>query len=226
MQGGALAMPGVETRPAPETGIPVPEGLLGFEGRHLSDLLGEVRLDVISAEPVLREGVRFPLRDAESRLRKMMLSTEPRDPLGRYLGSENARWSLRMTRTRRFRRSETREVLFTLIGDRIGEARWFLDLDPGTRNSALREAGDQLHIAEGPDRFGRLFEDLTASGWLELTGGLDDMRKNKIFHLFRVSVPTYGDDLGSEMTYSELTGFTRGSPEDLFSGFGKRKKNQ
>jgi CRISPR-associated endonuclease/helicase Cas3 len=226
MQGRALAMPGVETRPAPETGIPVPEGLLGFEGRHLSDLLGEVRLDVISAEPVLREGVRFPLRDAESRLRKMMLSTEPRDPLGRYLGSENARWSLRMTRTRRFRRSENREVLFTLIGDRIGEARWFLDLDPGTRNSALREAGDQLHIAEGPDRFGRLFEDLTGSGWLELTGGLDDLRKNDLFDLFTVSVPSYGDDLGSEMTYTEFTGFTRGSPEDLFSDFGRREKNQ
>jgi CRISPR-associated endonuclease/helicase Cas3 len=131
-----------------------------------------------------------------------------------------------MTRTRRFRRSETREVLFTLVGDRIEEARWFLDLDPGTRNSALREAGDQLHIAEGQDRFGRLFEDLTGSGWLELTGGLDDLRKNEIFDLFRVSVPSYGDDLGSEMTYTEFTGFTRGSPEDLFSDFGRREKNQ
>ena len=226
MQGGALAMPGVETRLAPETGVPAPEALLGFEGRHLTDLLGEARLDVISAEPVLTDEIRFPLRDAEAGLRKRMLSTDPRDPLGRYLDGPNARWNRRMTRTRRFRRSETREVLFALIGDRIGEARWFLDLDPGTRNSALREAGGLLHIAEGPDRFGRLFEDLTAGGWLELTGGLDEMRKNEIFDLFRVSIPTYGDDLGSEMTYSEFTGFTRGSPEDLFSGFGKRKKNQ
>lgn len=226
MQGGALAMPGVETRPAPETGVPVPEGLLGFEGRHLADLLGEARLDVISAEPVLTEEVRFPLRDAESDLRKLMLSADPRDPLGRYLDGPNARWNRRMTRTRRFRRSETREVLFALVGDRIGEARWFLDLDPGTRNSALREAGDLLHVAEGPDRFGRLFEDLTASGWLELTGGLDEMTERDLQGLFRVSIPTYGDDLGSEMTYGEFTGFTRGSSEDLFSGFGRREKNQ
>jgi CRISPR-associated endonuclease/helicase Cas3 len=226
MQGGALAMPGVETRPVPETGVPVSEGLLGFEGRHLADLLGEVRLDVISAEPVLTEGVRFPLRDAETRLRKMMLSADPRDPLGRYLNGPNARWNRRMTRTRQFRRSETREVLFTLVGEDRSSARWFLDLDPGTRNSALREAGETLHITEGPDRFGRLFEDLSVSGWRELTGGLDEMRKNEIFDLFRVSVPSYGDDLGSEMTYSEFTGFTRGSSDDLFSEFGRREKNQ
>lgn len=226
MQGGALALPGVETRPAPETGVPVPEGLTGFEGRFLSDLTDGADLSVVSAEPVLSETVRFPLKSAEMDLRKTFLSADSRDPLGRYLGDGNARWNRRMTRTRRFRRSETREVLFTLIGEDRPSAKWFLDLDPGTRNSALREAGDQLHLSAGPDTFGVLFEDLTTGGWLELTGGLDEMTESDLRDLFRVSIPTFGDDLSSEMTYTEFTGFTRGSPEDLFSSFGRREKNQ
>lgn len=226
MQGGALALPGVETRPAPETGVPVPEGLARFEGRLMSDLTAGADLSVISAAPVLSEEVTFPLKTAEADLRNLYLSVDPRAPLGRYLAEGNVRWNRRMTRTRRFRRSETREVLFTLVGEDRSSARWFLDLDPGTRNSALREAGDRLNRAEGPDPFGRLFEDLTTGGWLELTGGLDEMTEKDLRELFRVSIPTFGDDLGSEMTYSEFIGFTRGSPEDLFSEFGRRKKNQ
>jgi len=220
MQGGKLAMPGVETDQAMETGVPKSGKLMEFEGRHFTDLAGKADFRVITAEPLLSDEIQFPLRDAEADLRKQMISTDDRDPLGRYLLHPNARWNLTMTRTRKFRRSETREVLFCKIGDRPEDAGWFLDLAPGTRESTLREAGAMLHTDE-PYEVNCLFEDMTAQGWLELSRGVSEMTSTDTRELLRVSVPTYGDDLKTEMTYTEFTGFTRGKPEDLFEAFGK-----
>jgi len=225
MQGGALSMPGVETNPAQETRVSRSDELLGFEGRRFVDLAGKTDFRVITAEPLLSDDTPFPLRDAEAHLRKQMLSTDERDPLGRYILHQNARWNLTMTRTRRFRRSETREVLFCKIGDRPEDAGWFFDLAPGTRESALREAGAMLHT-DDPYDVSCLFEDMATRGWLELSEGLSEMSSMDIRELFRVSIPIYGDDLKTEMTYTPLTGFTRGKPGDLFEAFGKSKKKQ
>lgn len=222
MEGGKLAMPGVETNPATETKVPKSEKLLGFEGRRFTDLADQADFRVITAEPLLSDDISFPLRDAEADMRKQMLSTDKQDPLGRYILHQNSRWNLTMTRTRRFRRSETREVQFCKIGDRPEDAGWFLDLAPGTRESALREAGAMLHT-DDPYEVSCLFEDMTARGWLELSGGVSEMTSTDIRELLRVSVPTYGDDRKTEMTYTEFTGFTRGKPEDLFETFGKSK---
>lgn len=220
MQGGALSMPGVETKSATETGVSRSDKLMGFVGRRFADLAGKADFRVISAEPLLSDDTTFPLRDAETHLRKQMLSTDARDPLGRYILHPNTRWNLTMTRTRKFRRSETREVLFCKIGDRPEDAGWFLDLAPGTRESALREAGAMLHT-DDPYEVSCLFEDMTARGWLELSGGVLEMTSTDTRELLRVSVPTYGDDLNTEMTYTEFTGFTRGKPKDLLNAFGK-----
>jgi CRISPR-associated endonuclease/helicase Cas3 len=226
MQGGRLAMPGVETKLANETEVPRMDLLDRFEGRNLTDLAGAEDFAVISAAPILFDDIPFPLRDAEAHLRGQMISTGERDPLGRYLRRANTRWNLQMTRTRRFRRSETREILFCKIGDNPGDAQWFLDLDPASRNSVLREAGDQLFCPEDPFEVGRLFEDLTNRAWIEVSGGVRDMASSDIRRLLRVSISIYGDDLKTEMTYDEFTGFTRGKPEDLFEPFGKSEQKQ
>lgn len=220
MQGGSLSMPGVETRPATDTGVAKVELLKNFEGRRFVDLAGTETFAHINAAPMLSEETPFPLRDAEAYLRKKMISTENSDPLGRYIYCSNARWNLTMTRTRRFRRSEMREVLFCQIGENLEDAKWHLNLSPGTQESKFRTAEGQLHTEASPPVCS-LFEDLTYGGWVELSGGARDMTAADISNLLRVTVPTYGDDLKMEMTYSEFSGFTRGKPEDLFKPFGK-----
>lgn len=225
MQGeGELAMPGVETKPDPATGVSR-ESLRDFEGRHFADLAGQVSFDTITAEPLLQDHLDFPLRDAEARLRGKMISIDQRDPLGRYIFCPNARWNLTMTRTRKFRRSDTREIEFVMLGDSLSDAKWYLDLAPGSRNSQLREARGDLHLGI-EKKPAVLFVDLTIGGWRELSGEETDMSAQDIRNLLRVSIASHRDDLGQEMTYSDYTGFTRGMPEDLFGPFGKSKQIQ
>ena len=219
MQQGKLAMPGVETIPAEQTKVDRIE-LRNYEGRHFADLAGDADFTTITAAPLLSNGVDFPLRDAEAYLRKKMISTDERDPLGRYISRPNTRWNLTMTKTRKFRRSETREILFCKIGDSLDEAQWWRDLAPGTRSSQFRSVQDDLHT-DFPVRACKLFVDMTRRGWLELSGCVSEMNRSDIHDLLWVSIPSYGDGLVDEMTYSEFTGFTRGKPEDLLEDFGK-----
>lgn len=225
MQGGELAMPGVETRPAPDTGV-THESLRDFKGRHFSDLAGEVSFDTITAEPLLQDDLDFPLRNVEAKLRGRMISIDRRDPLGRYIFRPNARWNMTMTRSRKFRRSETKEIEFVMLGDTLVNAKWYLDLAPGSRQSQLREATKNELNLDAPFSPERLFDDLTSGGWKELSGGVDEMTYPDIKKLLRVSISTFGNDLEPKMTYTEFTGFTRGSPEDLFSPFGKSMQKQ
>ena len=220
MQSGALRNPGVETRPASDTRVPVTGELNRYEGRHFRDLAGDADFSVITAAPLLDDGVSFPLRDAEALLRGRMISLDTRDPLGCYLAQPAARWNLAMTRSRRFRRSETSEIQFCLIGTEPEFAEWYLDLAPGRAESSLRAVGATLSLHDLP-RACPLFEDLTAAGWRELTGGAAPMGGQDLRELMRVSLPIYGDDMNERFSYSPLTGFTRGNPEDLFEGFGK-----
>ena len=225
MQQGALAMPGVETKPAEATQVPRAEALLGFEGRHFADLAGDADFRSITAAPILRDDLVFPLRDAEAWLRREMITIDRRAPLGRYLSSPNSRWNLTMTRSRKFRRSETREIEFTMVGDSIEDASWYLDLSPGSKSSVFRDAGNDLHLGL-PETPASLFADLTARGWREFAGGMSDMQRSDLQDLLRVSISSYDGDLGEEMTYDEFTGFTRGGPMDLFEPFGKSQQKQ
>lgn len=222
MQQGALAMPGVETKLAAETGVAKADPLRGFDGRHFTDLAGQADFRTISAEPVLRDDLVFPLRDAEADLRKRMISTLARDPLGKYISSPNVRWNLAMTRSRKFRRSDTREIEFKKLGDTIDEAKWYVDLAPGSRESKLRDADGDLYL-DLPKQPDQLFQYLTTSGWHQLAGEIIDMPSSAIRELFRVKIASYGDDLGTAFTYTDFTGFTRGTPEALFEPFGKSK---
>lgn len=222
MQHGELAMPGVETRQSKES-LVTKISLKEFEGRKFSDLAGDIGFDNITAEPLLCDDLAFPLRDAEAKLRGDMISLEGNRPLGRYLTCPNARWNLTMTRTRRFRRSETGEILFCRVGDDLASAEWFLDLAPGTPSSKLRSARDSLHTNSTTNP-SCLFEDMTERGWRELSGDMEEMNRADIRELLRVSIPSYRDDLSVVMTYTEFTGFTRGMPEDLFKPFGKTEQ--
>lgn len=226
MQDGALCRPGVETRPSSDTRVPAVEQLRIFEHRHFREIAGEVDFKAINAAPLLSDENAFPLRDAEAALRMQMISTAERDPLGCYLLHPNARWNLRMTHTRRFRRSESQEILYCRMGEDLRTAEWFINLDPGTRHSVFRQAGpDELHLPGNCFEVDALFEDLTRSAWAEFSQGLRNMSASDIFTLFRVSVSSYGDDLKPVMTYSEFTGLTRGKPQDLFQAFGKAVNN-
>lgn len=218
MQGGRLAMPGVETKPAKDTRV-TRRDLSAHEGRHFADLAGDETFATVSAAPILSEDLVFPLRDAEAELRKLMVSTHMQAPLGCYLARPNARWNLAMTKTRKFRRSETAELLYCRIGDCFEDSMWFVDMAPGTKNSRPREAGDSLRSAELP--VSTLFEDLTVSAWLELSVGVRDMTEGDLRSLLEVRIPLYGDDTDPAMTYHDFSGFTRGAPEDLFLAFGK-----
>lgn len=224
MQEGKLAMPGVETTQAPQTKVDRID-LKKYECRHFADLAGDTDFTTISAAPLLSNCVDFPLRNAEAYLRQKMISTDERDPLGRYIFYPNTRWNLTMTKTRKFRRSETRDILFCKIGDSLDEAEWQCNLAPGTRSSPFRSVPDDLHT-DLPVRACQLFVDMTGRGWFELSGGVSEMNRSDIHDLLRVSVPSYGDDLTIEMTYTEFTGFTRGKPEDLLEAFGKSMQKQ
>lgn len=222
MQGGRLSMPGVETKPASET-LVARRDLSGHEGRFFADLAGDADFSTVSAAPILDEGVAFPLRDEEAALRRQMVSAEPDAPLGKYVLHPNARWNRTMTRTRRFRRSETGEMLFCMVGDRLETACWHVDLAPGTKESGLREA-DFLQILDL--EVAPLFEDLTLSAWMELSRGERDMGESDIKSLMSVSLQSYGDDTRPAVVYHPYIGIVRGSPEDLFEAFGKSSGNQ
>lgn len=223
MQGGRLAMPGVETRPAKETLIPRRD-LSVFEGRIFKDLAGDETFTAVSASPILSEGGSFPLRDAEAELRRLMVSAAPSSPLGLYINRLNARLNLTMTKTRKFRRSELGELQFCKIGDCLEDSNWFVDMAPGTRNSALRYAADSVHSASLPIH--PLFRNLTTSAWGEMSSRSRDMGRADLRNFLQVSISQFHDEIIPTFSYNEITGFTRGFPEDLFQAFGKSSIKQ
>ncbi|MDO8985951.1 HD domain-containing protein [Cypionkella sp.] len=218
MESGVLARPGVETECARETKVSATEALRIYDKRSFAALAGGVSFDVITAAPLLSEVLPFPLRDAEAEMRMKMLSTEPRAPLGKYLAHPNARWNLEMTRTRKFRRSDEREILYTQRRARAGEADWFVNLTPALRGSAWIAP---MQLARPALATQCLFTDLTPLGWAALTGGGTDMTDSDLKELLRVSIPCFGDGLEPELSYTDFTGFTRGTEKDLFAPFGK-----
>lgn len=227
MQQGSLAMPGVETKPADETGVTRTD-LSRFEKRRFHDLAGDESFSVITAAPVLSGLVDIPLRDAEARASRLMISVSggaENAPLDRYTRHLNARLNLTMTRTRRFRRSEVKSVVFEMHGETLEDAEWYLDLQPGTRQSTFHLAASK-GLKKGEVRKEQLFREMTGPAWVEYSGGHRDMETVDLKRLMRIEIPDYQRDLQVEMTYDNFIGFTRGSPEDLFEAFGKCKQKQ
>ena len=98
------------------------------------------------------------------------------------------------------------------------EAQWHVDLAPGTRESTLQLAVNiDLSVIAGS----HVFSDVTESAWFDYGESGTEMSPYDIKNMMHVSIPDYSRDIVSPMTYTEFTGFTRGSPKDLFRPFGK-----
>lgn len=217
MQGGILSQPGVETRPAPETRVER-VSLNDFEGRHFTDLCGDETFSTISAASLISGDGLVPLRDAEAILRGRMINPAPSSPFGKYVTQMRSRFTLAPTRKRKFRRSDTRSIDYVMIGDNLREAQWHVDLAPGTRDSALQLAA---HIDLSVIAGSHAFSDVTEAAWFDYGKSGTEMSPYDIKNMMRVTIPDYSRDIASPMTYTEFTGFTRGSSEDLFRAFGK-----
>jgi CRISPR-associated endonuclease/helicase Cas3 len=142
MQTGKLARPGVETSPHRDTGVPrVDRDKYGE--RHFTELAGEPNFERVDARAILDEGY-APLRDKEAELRRCMIDTGGVEvPLGCYIRQSTARLNRRMTRSRVFRRSTTRDLLYFRDGENLDDANWMLDIAPGTQNSSPHEAASR-----------------------------------------------------------------------------------
>ncbi len=225
MQDERLIRPGVETRPAEETKVPAQRCLEAYEDRKFTDLAGDEDFAEISAAPILSGAGSFPLRDAEAGLRSKMVcakSDDDKAPLGLYTTHLNARLNLTMTRTRRFRRADNRDILFLMIGESFEDAEWYLDLAPGTSSSVMRKAAESgLDICKIDGE--HLFDDLSGAAWLEYAQSHGELTSSNLKELMRAQIPDYRNDTDPEVTYTEFTGFTRGKKEDLFEPFGKTK---
>ncbi|GAA6201707.1 hypothetical protein [Aquicoccus sp. SU-CL01552] len=182
-------------------------------------------LSVLNAALILSNQETFPLRDEEITVRRRLVAADrdaAEEPLGRYTCRLNARMTQRMTQVRRFRRSDTTSVLFKLVGDDFQNASWYFNLAPGTRNSALRPVGDSIFDQE-PVLGCHLFDGITERAWMDLSHG-QDLAPQDVGRLMRIDIPDHGDDPVPRMTYTDFTGFTRGSFEDLFYLLGKLRK--
>lgn len=223
---GRLAYPGVETAPHCDTGE-VRVDLNEFGERHLVDLAGARTFDAIDARAMLDKEL-VPWREKEAEMRAKMVSADEAKPLGCYLRHPTARLNRRMTESRKFRRATTRDVLYFQDGGTLDDRAWMLDLAPGTRHSEPRPAERRgLRIGKQPCAGSLLFPNIDELAWQSVPAGEAGPTTNQIRSLTEVRVADYsrGQVVEPPMTYVEFTGFTRGSPEDLFQPFAKKAQN-
>lgn len=226
MQTGELSHPGVETIPHCDTHVPRVD-LSDFGERHLVELAGARTFEVIDARAVLGQS-EVPLREKEAELRTQMIGADDQTkPLGCYLRHPTARLNRHMTRSRVFRRSTTRDLLYFQDGRDLSDRAWMLDLSPGTRNSDPNIAVScGLHTGAPPFCTSLWFPDLDDRAWQAAMPHGDEATRPQIQNLTEVRVPSYDqDELEPLMTYSQFTGFTRGAPEDLFQPFAEKAQN-
>lgn len=230
MQGGKLAMPGVETDLPRETGVSR-GNLSGYPDRHFRDLAGDLSFDRINAALILSDENVCPLRDAETRLRLAMMALSGESPpLGRYLERSVSRMNTKFTRTRMFRRSTTRNLRYALSGDRLDDAIWLVNASFARGQPCWRHAEPELN--EMPrtktEKDGYLFTDILQRAWLDYSHEDGPMPDSMMRELVTVDVPYYDNDdtIFPYLTYGKQTGFTRGFPEDLFKPFGIAEQNQ
>ena len=225
IEAGRLEMPGVETRPDSDTRVDRIT-LDDFPGRHAVQLIGNETVSVVTARVLLSEESNVPLREKEQQLRLAMFGAAGMfSPGSCYLASPLARLSATMSRVRRFRRSTSRDLVYALFGESLEEAAWHIDVSPGTRHSQFVAAGRQVMTTGELNSANFLIADLTAGAWHDLVGPELEMGKAEMCRLLRVDVPDYGSETApvEPVCYTEQTGITWGTREDLLGSFGKAK---
>lgn len=229
METGKLARPGVETDPDQRDTLVPRVNLDDFDKRLFAELAGTETFERIDARAILGDGY-IPLRDKEAELRRRMVdATGNQPPLCCYIRHSTARLNRRMTRSRMFRRSTTRDILYFQDGEDLRDAKWMLDLAPGTRNSNQRLASTcGLHFAEPVERTDPylLFPNLNALAWKGYLGGDVVPTASDLRSLTEARIPDYGEESEPTVTYGEWTGFTRRLPNDLSGAFGKSTVEQ
>lgn len=225
MQGGRLAMPGIETDLPRET-LVSRANLSDYPDRLFRDLAGDLDFDRINAAPFFSDTKACPLLNEETRLRQAMLAVSGENaPLGRYLERSVSRMNTRFTLTRMFRRSTMQRVRYAMSGDGLEDARWLIDASLGHGQPIWRHATQPEFNAiprDQHDEAGYLFTDILRRAWRELSPGGDPMPDAEMRKLVTLDVPFYarGATILPVMTYGEQTGFTRNLPEDLSGPFG------
>jgi CRISPR-associated endonuclease/helicase Cas3 len=222
MQGGKMAMPGVETRPHPDT-LETAYIFHDFDRRLISALAGDEDFAVIDASPILSDFKTIPLREAEASVCRQMISIDgglrQLKPLGRYISSLTVRLNSMMTLTRKFRRSSTDEVEFiqkVVDNDLI----WYVDLDPRNRLAAPVPAETHgLSVHTMPNAGHWVFRNLSASAISDFFSDTV-IPDEDLEAVLRVKIQRYDEALQVDMTYTEFTGFTRRGFSDLLSPFG------
>lgn len=225
MQGGKLAMPGVETDLPRETLVSRGD-LAAYPDRNFRDLAGETSFAAITAAPILSDGQFCPLRDEEARLREdMLVLSGDSPPLGRYLSHAVVRMNTTFTRTRVFRRSTTQTLRYAMSGDGLDVSTWLVDASLGFSGPNWRPAlqyGLTLSERDPSQDDGHLFTDILHRAWASLSPDGVPMPDAEMRNLVTVDVPFYNrsDTILPSMSYGEQTGFTRNTPEDLLKPFG------
>lgn len=223
MQGGRIAMPGVETHQ--RAARVIAPSLEAFEGRQISDLIGPSGLAHLDSSLMLDLTRDVPLRAAEMGLCKLMIDVNETSPCGRYLADQGARMNSAVAKRRKFRRSVSRDILYTLIGDTPDTAIWHIDLAPGGRDSGLALASERRFTAHKDTFRGLAFAGNVASRSYEAyIAAHPDDAKYGTSDLFETRVADYGSPetgLVPEVSYHDFTGITRGSFESLMKPFGR-----
>ncbi len=221
MQGGKLAMPGVETNLPCETGVSR-GNLSAFPDRNFRDLAGDLNFDRINAAPVLSDTEACPLRDEETRLSRDMLALSGKHaPLARYRDHTVSRMNTRFMLTRKFRRSTAHRLRYAMSGNSLEDATWSADANFG-RGQPIWRHGKQLNLnmipAETHDNKMYLFVDILQRAWRDLSPEGDPITDAEMRKLVTLDVPCYdaSNTIFPVMTYGEQTGFTRGGSEGSF----------
>ena len=211
---GKLSMPGVETALCKDTRVAGTSLLDRYEKRLFSDIVGSNVFERIDAAAVLNDEVSFPLKQAEAELCRKMISVSPEAPLGRYILSSIARWNTRVSQMRRFRRNDQREICFVMQGQTLSDATWYVDMAPGTRHSALRQAGDSLRVTSLRPSESVLLDHNIERAWQAYAGDGREMSSGELASLIRVNLPVYDNETRVEVTMDDLVGLVRTSFEE------------
>ena len=215
MESKKLAYPGVETPLPKETFVGTPN-LNKFVGRYFDELSGDIKWQSINSVPILKNNGCFPLQEVEAKLISKMLSVEENAPLGLYTRHNQVRMNRKISLSRKFRRNSTFDIVFRLEGEDFPKAIWKSDYGRGENH--FEDASDFLQKTE--IKSDQLFLDYSNRSWKQYQHSIRGNICDKLKQISEVRMAVFNNEK-PKISYSDFTGFTMGSIEDLSNDFGK-----